>query len=371
MVDIETHSIVDMIESREHDDVVKWLREYPNIKLFSRDGSITYNNAIRTSHPDSIQVSDRFHILKNLTSYCKDYLSKDLQNRIPIKLSDNQKSNTKLDDKNKKIFSTSIKESNSNEKINRTQKLIYEARSLHKKGIIVSKIAKELCLDRRTIKKYLDENTSAVNLTYRTKRDSKLNLFLGIVNNGIIDGLTYRKIEEIIRPKGYNGSSSLLRTYISKWKKDNSNYRNDFIGNEIVILERQSLIKLLYSSVESVKEISKDVLKQVFLQYPDLEKILKVVNEFRNILTTKTASKLDSWIDNVLSLNIKEINSFVNGIKREKVAVENAIHYDYNNGLAEGSVNKIKVIKRIMYGRCNFNTLKNKVLKLEYYRRFN
>ncbi|MDU1005630.1 transposase [Clostridium butyricum] len=126
-------------------------------------------------------------------------------------------------------------------------------------------------------------------------------------------------------------------------------YRNYFIGNEIVILERQSIIKLLYSSVESVKEISKDVLKQVFLQYPDLEKILKVVNEFRNILTTKTASKLDSWIDNVLSLNIKEINSFVNGIKREKVAVENAIHYDYNNGLAEGSVNKIKVIKKIMY----------------------
>ena len=65
------------------------------------------------------------------------------------------------------------------------------------------------------------------------------------------------------------------------------------------------------------------------------------------------------------------MNSFVNGIKRDKVAVKNAIYYDYNNGLAEGSVNKIKVIKRIMYGRCNFNTLKNKVLKLEYYRRFN
>ncbi len=132
MVDIETHAIVDMIESREYNDVVTWLREYPNIKLFSRDGSITYNNAIKTSHPDSIQVSDRFHILKNLTSYCKDYLSKYLKNRIPIKLSNKQKSNTKLDDKNKKIPSTSIKETNNNEKINRKQKLIYEARRLHK-----------------------------------------------------------------------------------------------------------------------------------------------------------------------------------------------------------------------------------------------
>lgn len=371
MVDIETHAIVDMIESREYDDVVTWLRKYPNIKLFSRDGSITYNNAIKTSHPDSIQVSDRFHILKNLTSYCKEYLSKYLKNRIPIKLSNKQKSNTKLDDKNKKIPSTSIKETNNNEKINRKQKLIYEARMLHKKGLIVSKIAKELCLDRRTINKYLDENTSAVNLAYRAKRGSKLNPFLDTINNGIINRLTYRKIEEIIILKGYNGSSSLLRNYISNWKKNNSNFRNDFIENEITIIEKQSLIKLLYSSVESVKEISKEVIKQVFLQYPALEKILKLVNEFRNILTTKTVSKLDTWIENVLSLNIRELNSFVNGIKRDNVAVKNAIYYDYNNGLAEGSVNKIKVIKRIMYGRCNFNTLKNKVLKLEYYRKFN
>ena len=45
--------------------------------------------------------------------------------------------------------------------------------------------------------------------------------------------------------------------------------------------------------------------------------------------------------------------------------MKNAISLDYNNGLAEGSVNKIKVIKRIMYGRCNFETLRNKVINLE------
>lgn len=75
---------LDYINHTTIDDVVTWLREYPNIKLFSRDRSITYNNAIKTSNPDSIQVSDRFHILKNLTSYCKDYLSKYLKNRNQI-----------------------------------------------------------------------------------------------------------------------------------------------------------------------------------------------------------------------------------------------------------------------------------------------
>ena len=50
------------------------------------------------------------------------------------------------------------------------------------------------------------------------------------------------------------------------------------------------------------------------------------------------------------------------GIERDLEAVKNGIKYDYNNGLAEGSVNKIKVIKRIMYGRCSFDLLKQKVL---------
>ena len=51
------------------------------------------------------------------------------------------------------------------------------------------------------------------------------------------------------------------------------------------------------------------------------------------------------------NLKIRNIDKFVNGLKRDIQAVRNAIIYEYNNGLAEGSVNKLKVIKGIMYGR--------------------
>lgn len=52
----------------------------------------------------------------------------------------------------------------------------------------------------------------------------------------------------------------------------------------------------------------------------------------------------------------------VNGIRQDIVAVKNGIVMQYNNGLAEGSVNKLKVIKLIMYGRNSFELLKAKVL---------
>jgi len=60
------------------------------------------------------------------------------------------------------------------------------------------------------------------------------------------------------------------------------------------------------------------------------------------------------------NLNIPEINSFINVIERDMEAVRNAIKYEYSNGLVEGYINKLKVIKRIMYGRCSFETLKTK-----------
>ena len=66
-------------------------------------------------------------------------------------------------------------------------------------------------------------------------------------------------------------------------------------------------------------------------------------------------------------LGIPELDAFINGLKQDVDAVLNAITFDFSNGLAEGTINKIKVIKRIMYGRCSFNLLKCKCLNLQYF----
>ena len=74
MVDAQTGRIVDMLESRESTEVSKWLATYPNLKVVSRDGSQMYAKAIRTAHPDALQVSDRFHIFKGLTEAAKQFI---------------------------------------------------------------------------------------------------------------------------------------------------------------------------------------------------------------------------------------------------------------------------------------------------------
>lgn len=58
-------------------------------------------------------------------------------------------------------------------------------------------------------------------------------------------------------------------------------------------------------------------------------------------------------------LFIKTINNYL-------IAVKNAIDMKVNNGLAEGKVNLLKTIKRIMYGKSSFTSLKTKLLMHEY-----
>ena len=75
-----------------------------------------------------------------------------------------------------------------------------------------------------------------------------------------------------------------------------------------------------------------------------------------------------AWLVKLEKFNIPELQTYVNGIRQDIVAVKNGIAMQYNNGLAEGSVNKLKVIKRIMYGRNSFELLKAKVLLHEQFR---
>lgn len=80
------------------------------------------------------------------------------------------------------------------------------------------------------------------------------------------------------------------------------------------------------------------------------------------IIYSHKANLLDNWLLKLSSLNIPELQTYVNGVNKDINAVKNGITLPYSNGLAEGSVNKIKVIKRIMYGRNSFELLKAKVL---------
>lgn len=422
MIDIETHRVIDLIPSRNCEDVVPWLKSYPNLQVVSRDGSITYKKAINLSHPNAIQVSDRFHILKNLTSHCKYYLMKyfktkviiDVENKMEVfntttklpiqnkKLTLEAKINkaiqllddglaksqicrqlnmdirvfNKLNDMNKYERSAYLKTSlqiSHEEKVEKKLELIATVRDMHNNKNSIRAIARNLGMAAQTVSKYLDENVSAINGNYNVKRKSILDPFFEEINKLRNKGYTSSEIENSIRLKGYNGSDTTIRHYIARLKKANHEFYIDSKTSPCTteLLERSKLLKLLYKPIINVKGLSVEDLNKVNEKYPRYKEIIDLVSEFRVILKSKAITKIDKWMQHASALKNKYIDSFINGITRDITAVKNAIIYDYNNGLAEGSVNKLKVIKRIMYGRNSFDMLYKKLLWLEKNRKIN
>lgn len=173
-------------------------------------------------------------------------------------------------------------------------------------------------------------------------------------------------IQKIVK-QGYIGSDANVRYYISDWKKRRKHLfescKQSSIKKEII--ERTDVFKLLFHPLEKVNCIRGDIFEKLCVEYPYFQKIYSIVWEFKNLLAAENPNGLDSWLKKAKDLKIREINSFADGAKRDYETVSNAVKFDYSNGLAEGKVNKLKLIKRIMYGRCCFSTLKTKVLLIE------
>ena len=128
------------------------------------------------------------------------------------------------------------------------------------------------------------------------------------------------------------------------------------------LLERKWVVKLLYKPFEKINGITHEQFARVVDQYPIIGGILNIVASFKEIMVSKRSRKLKGWMKRALLLGVDEISGFVNGIARDFDAVKNAFLLEYSNGLAEGFVNKLKTIKRIMYGRASFSLLRNKIL---------
>lgn len=149
-MDNDNKKKVEVINSREKDEVVKTLKLFTKIKTITRDFSQTYKNAINEALPKAIQIVDRFHILKNLTDDLNDYLKRNIADR------------TKMIDQEGKIgieeeIILNKRQRSKKESAERKWKVIQEAQKLYKKGMNITNIAKKLKISRQTVYNYLEQ----------------------------------------------------------------------------------------------------------------------------------------------------------------------------------------------------------------------
>ena len=290
--------------------------------------------------PNAKQIVDRFHILKNLTDDLCNYLKRTVSDRIKL---------YKQDDFNTKEVLTK-RQQDKIDTANRKWELIKEAKQLYQNKHTKTFIAKKLGITRVTLNIYLSLDEPPV-------KDSNciLDNYLPLIKQCIIEGKKTKEIFEKIKASGYKGKMTVLNMHMKS-------IRNE-VKNNISYLKRSKIKKLFFYNLEDIKN---ENLKQDLIFYlnqnEELKKIIDLEKEFKNILFSKKPDKLELWLEKAKKLDVIELNSFINLIESDIDAVKNAVIYNFSNGLTEGFNNKTKVIKRQMYGRCNFDLLRLKIL---------
>ena len=153
---------------------------------------------------------------------------------------------------------------------------------------------------------------------------------------------------------GYTGSYSLLQQTCYKLRP--KTYR---AKKSVRKIKRKELTTAIWSGKSDLTQQDADYLKCTF---PILGEIGRVISEFRLSYSKKDVEAIQMWCDSYEQCPFPAICSFIRGINADKNAFYNSMKYEYSNGLLEGNVNKLKTVKRSMFGRASYGLLRAKML---------
>jgi transposase len=127
------------------------------------------------------------------------------------------------------------------------------------------------------------------------------------------------------------------------------------------VLARQAVFLFLRRPKELSAE-EEETLAVLRSRHAQVDQAYELVQSFTQMLRERSGELLDGWLDLVKQSNIPELQSFAAGVEKDKEAVRAGLTWWINNGVVEGHVTKLKLIKRQGYGQAGFPLLRKRVL---------
>ena len=221
-------------------------------------------------------------------------------------------------------------------------------------------------MDRRTVTKY---RTGDVSILCRSHKRSSLHVQKNFIINFLEKGLTQAEIIRQLRKLGYQKTNTTARNYMNQLCEAYEINLQKYTSLPTISIGEQSRINVDYITRKSIfgylwmnEKLSKKHYQALWKKYNILPQLETCVREFRAIFLKKSIPLLYLFIEKYKQSTLKEIASFATGLEMDIEAVENAVASELSNGFVEGTNNKIKMIKRTMYGRCKPLLLKAKLM---------
>lgn len=355
--DWERAQPLDLLPDRAVETVEAWLKQHPSVEVVSRDGSSEYASAIRKGAPQARQVSARWHLVKNLAAGVSVQLARTL-------------GQLRRAEEHRPAQTQAIQQAQQARQGERRARYDHIV-DLQKQGMKSGEIARTLGMSQRTIQRWL----SAGNIPYSRRKRQRARLIDPYKSylfkrwqQGCRSGA---QLERELRAKGYKGSQHgvyrSLQTLkastpaASKHQRASKRASSSQLG-PLLTLSVSEATWLFFRKAEDFKPEEQEDLRQLRQASPDLEVAYQLVDDFLHMVRERTGEQLEQWLKKVEASHLQAFQTFVTGVQKDQDAVLAGLTLPWNNGPLEGNVNRLKLIKRSMYGRAEFDLLKLRVL---------
>jgi transposase len=238
----------------------------------------------------------------------------------------------------------------------------YEAvRALNLQGSSLSEIARRLHMGRMTVQKFAYAQTYPETAPYRAQA-SILRPYEAYLRERWQQGcrnasLLHREIVAM----GYPGKRKQVARLIAHLRKQEQEGVADFAAQPQGLTPRQA-VSLLMRHPENLTAQEQGALGQLRHVHPEVERTVQLVEAFLLMLRSLQGQHLEAWMEAVEQSPIRELQNFVQKVRQDQAAVQAGLTLPWSNGVEEGHINRLKCLKRAMYGRAQFDLLRLRVL---------
>jgi transposase len=376
VVDLERRQPVALLHDREANTLATWLRGHPEITVIARDRLKAYQDGARAGAPQATQVADRFHLLQNLAEALDQVFSahgpalkavSDARSRTPITQPDGR---TALP----VPPSTPTPQAQTRAAQRRARRLATYTQvwTLHHQEWSPRLIAQHLGIGRMTVVRSLQAPTFPERKGRSETRQSRLSPYTAEIltrwNAGCREA---RQRFQAIQRQGYTGSYPTVARYVQRLRqaqglRPRARRPGQMLPRIVESPHRPLTTRLATRLVlkwpEHRTNADTQLLAHLESQHHDFAGAIELAQDFCAIVRQRQAHRFDAWLARAAASGVAPLRRFARGLCADYEAVKAGLRLPWSNGPVEGHINRLKMLKRQMFGRAKLDLLSRRFL---------
>lgn len=384
LLDLERRRPLALLPDREAATVAAWLEAHPGVEVLVRDRAEAYAEAARLGAPTALQVADRFHLLQNLADVLTDVFRAHAPQLARVHTqhltapplvhdpadpaTGPRRSTVPLAPPQPSTRAAALAAARRAQRV----ALYEQVWSSHRQGWTLDAIAEQVGLSRRTVQRYLQSPTFPERQPMYARDCSLLDPYKATLlagwNHGCRNGA---HLFRTIRRQGFQGQYGIVALYVRRMRQAQRlaprPRRSAQPLPTVTETPRRPLTPrratwLVLRPSERATAQDHQQLAQLTTQTPALAEAVALAQDFAALVRQRQPTQLKPWLVRADQSTLPPFRRFARGLRADYGAVQAAVTLPWSQGPIEGQINRLKMLKRHMYGRARLDLLARRFL---------